>query len=239
MSQILFNRLQARDDEKYSDYSQRSLLGLKRENDPGQPSGGRAKTAGSGVQPGLRRHGGSGLSYADWLKAKDAEKRLRRKLIGQAQNDIKEELLNVAKAERDKYEKRCKAMDNWLMQKKIEEAHKVANLRELERREEIEKQLRDEKKTNSYKEWMRLQSMKQRQTRKYNKRKQQTKDSVLARQMAEHEAMQQQRLQQIRDADGMYEHHDEMDMAGDEDDEDEMDDGIDAYEAMEEMDGMP
>ena len=145
----------------------------------------------------------------------------------------------VAKAERDKYEKRCKAMDNWLMQKKIEEAHKVANLRELERREEIEKQLRDEKQTNSYKEWMRLQSMKQRQTRKYNKRKQQTKDSVLARQMAEHEAMQQQRLQQIRDADGMYEHHDEMDMAGDEDDEDEMDDGIDAYEAMEEMDGMP
>ena len=30
----------------------------------------------------LRRHGGSGLSYQDWLKSKDAEKRLKRKLIG-------------------------------------------------------------------------------------------------------------------------------------------------------------
>lgn len=90
VSQILFNRLQARDDEKYSDYSQRSMLGLKREHDPNAPSGGRAKTAGAGVQPGLRRHGGSGLAYADWLKAKEAEKRLRKKLIGQAQTEVKE-----------------------------------------------------------------------------------------------------------------------------------------------------
>ena len=48
----------------------------------------------------LRRHGGDGLSYEDWLKAKDAEKRLKRKLIYQAQNEIKEELLLVAKQER-------------------------------------------------------------------------------------------------------------------------------------------
>ena len=63
----------------------------------------------------LRRFGGAGLSYSDWLKAKDAEKRLKRKLIDQAQNEIKEELLNVAKKEREKYERRCKAMDDWLM----------------------------------------------------------------------------------------------------------------------------
>jgi hypothetical protein len=29
---------------------------------------------------------GQGLGYQDWLKAKDAEKRLRRKLVNQAQN---------------------------------------------------------------------------------------------------------------------------------------------------------
>ena len=44
----------------------------------------------------MRRNGGNGLSYTDWLKSKDAEKRLKRKLIAQAQNEIKEELLNVA-----------------------------------------------------------------------------------------------------------------------------------------------
>jgi len=33
------------------------------------------------------------MSYTDWTKAKDAERRLKRKLVGQAQNEIKEELL--------------------------------------------------------------------------------------------------------------------------------------------------
>ena len=95
---------------------------------------------GSGeVHNNLRRFGGAGLSYSDWLKAKDAEKRLKRKLIGQAQIEIKEELLNVAKQEREKYERKCKAMDDWLLQKKINEAEKIAHLRELDRREEIEK----------------------------------------------------------------------------------------------------
>ena len=45
----------------------------------------------------------------------------------------------MAKVERDKYENRCKAMDEWLMKKKIEEAEKIAHMRELDRREEVEK----------------------------------------------------------------------------------------------------
>ena len=61
-------------------------------------------------------------------------------------------------------------MDDWLMRKKIEEAEKIAHMRELDRREEVEKQMRDERQTNSYKEWMRLQSIKKKQTRKYKKR---------------------------------------------------------------------
>ena len=77
------------------------------------------------------------MCYQDWLKAKDAEKRLRRKLVGQAQNQIKEELLTVAKQEREKYEYRTKAMDDWLMQKKIDEAEKIAHMRELDRREDV------------------------------------------------------------------------------------------------------
>jgi len=103
---------------------------------------------------------GNGMSYTDWTKAKDAERRLKRKLVGQAQNEIKEELLQVAKSEREKYERRCKAMDDWLMQKKIDEAEKIAHMREMDRREEMEKQMRDERQTSSYKEWMRLQTLK-------------------------------------------------------------------------------
>lgn len=66
----------------------------------------------------------------------------------------------MAKSEREKYERRCKAMDDWLMQKKIDEAEKIAHMREMDRREEMEKQMRDERQTGSYKEWMRLQTLK-------------------------------------------------------------------------------
>lgn len=87
----------------------------------------------------LKKNGGSGLSYQNWLKAKDAEKRLKRKLTIQAQQEIKEELLHVAKQEREKYEDRIKAMDDWLMKKKLEEAEKIAHMRELDKREELDR----------------------------------------------------------------------------------------------------
>ena len=53
-------------------------------------------------------------------------------------------------------------MDDWLMQKKIDEAERIAHMREIDRREEAEKQMREERQTNSYKEWMRLQTLKKR-----------------------------------------------------------------------------
>ena len=59
-------------------------------------------------------------------------------------------------------------MDDWLMRKKIDEAEKIAHMREMDRREELEKQMREERQTSSYKEWMRLQTLKKKQTRKYN-----------------------------------------------------------------------
>ena len=115
--------MSVKDEERYSDYSQRSMLGM-------------GDAASQGTLASLKKNGGAGLSYSDWLKAKDAEKRLRRKLTVQAQSEIKEELLHVAKQEREKYERRILQMDDWLMSKKLEEAEKIAHLRELDRREE-------------------------------------------------------------------------------------------------------
>lgn len=86
VSNILYNRLQVKDEERYSDYSQRELFGQNNKSNAGSGRNMSAKSA-------QGRHRGSGLSYNDWLKAKDAEKRLKRKLVGQAQNEIKEELL--------------------------------------------------------------------------------------------------------------------------------------------------
>ena len=72
-------------------------------------------------------------------------------------------------------------MDDWLMKKKIEEAERVASMREMERLEEQEKQLVNERQTNCYKDWMRLQTMKNKATRKYSQRQQRAKDDVLVR----------------------------------------------------------
>jgi len=170
VSQILYNRLNVKDEERYSDYSTRKLVPNEK--------GALQYSTNSFQLAGVPR---SAISYNDWLKRKDAEKRLKRKLTIQAQNEIKEELLDVAKQERDNYEKRCKAMDDWLMQKKIEEAEKIAHMRDMDRREEAEKQLLNERQTNSYKDWMRLQAMKKKQNKKYTKRHQETRDDVRVR----------------------------------------------------------
>ena len=79
VSQVLFHRLQCKDEERYSDYSQRELFGYKEDQQTPAKKGGLFGP--SGVTE-LRRYGGSGLSYADWLKRKDAEKRMKRKLVG-------------------------------------------------------------------------------------------------------------------------------------------------------------
>ena len=76
VSQVLYNRLQTKDEERYSDYSQRSLYGIKKEQSSSHPV-----MAATDFQGKMRRNGGTGLSYTDWLKSKDAEKRLKRKLI--------------------------------------------------------------------------------------------------------------------------------------------------------------
>ena len=96
----------------------------------------------------------------------------------------------MAKQEREKYEQRCKAMDDWLMQKKIDEAEKIAHMRELDRREDVEKQMVNERRTSSYKDWMQLQTMKKKQTRKYKQHQERNKEDLLARQMAKQEEMQ-------------------------------------------------
>ena len=123
----------------------------------------------------------------------------------------------MAKQEREKYEQRCKAMDDWLMQKKIDEAEKIAHMRELDRREDVEKQMVNERRTSSYKDWMQLQTMKKKQTRKYKQHQERNKEDLLARQMAKQEEMQQE-MRQRREEEEYY-NNQGMDM------DDGMDDG--------------
>lgn len=60
----------------------------------------------------------SRLTYKEWLKLKDAEKRLKRKLITQAQEEVRQTLLQMASNEQQAKEKRLKDIDQWLDRKK-------------------------------------------------------------------------------------------------------------------------
>lgn len=155
VSEILFKRLKVQEEERYDDFSQRNLLAEIDGNDPSQR---RSKTSlGSRASQAGKR-----LSYAEWLKGKDAENRLRRKLTMQAQNEVKETLLEVAKNERRKYESRVKKMDAWLMQNKLDEASRLNQMAQIDQREETNRILREEEGAHAetYKEWMKVQSSK-------------------------------------------------------------------------------
>ena len=58
-------------------------------------------------------------------------------------------------------------------------------MREMDRREEMERQLRDERNTGSYRDWMRIQSAKKKQAKSYRKRKQQNDEDIHARNRAQ------------------------------------------------------
>ena len=66
------------------------------------------------IEPRAQSVRSSRPSYKDWVKQKDAEKRLKRKLITQAQDEIRQSLLDMAQREQQKREKRLKQMDKWL-----------------------------------------------------------------------------------------------------------------------------
>ena len=56
---------------------------------------------------------------------------------------MREELLLIAKKEKSKFEERVAAMDSWLMQKKLEEAKRIASLRDVNQREEAHAALKN------------------------------------------------------------------------------------------------
>lgn len=66
VSQILFERLHAKPEERDSIASDRKIAAI------------------AASQKQLQEDSKGRLSYAEWLKSKDAEKRLKRKLINQA-----------------------------------------------------------------------------------------------------------------------------------------------------------
>ena len=67
VSEVLFDRLKTKDQERYSDYTERKMNGTLDQKSNNAQS--------------LSNLKNGGLSYAEWLKLKDSEKRLKKKLI--------------------------------------------------------------------------------------------------------------------------------------------------------------
>jgi hypothetical protein len=58
---------------------------------------------------------------------------------------------------------RVKYMEDWLMQKKMNEAHKIAQLMDYQEKESIEKQMRDQHNFKSYRDWLKKNMLKEKQ----------------------------------------------------------------------------
>jgi hypothetical protein len=58
-----------------------------------------------------------------------------------------------------------KNMDEWLKQKRVNEAERYAKYRDLEEKEEISRQIREEVNYTSYKNWLKKQMLRERHER--------------------------------------------------------------------------
>lgn len=77
-------------------------------------------------------------SFQQWVRGKDAEKRLKKKLVSESKREIRQELLEYAKKEKHMHDQRVNNMEGWLVKKKLNEAYNVAQLRDRQKQEEIE-----------------------------------------------------------------------------------------------------
>ena len=80
----------------------------------------------------------SAPSFQQWVRAKDAEKRLKKKLINEQKREIRQELLEYAKSEKSMHDSRVNQMEAWLVKKKLNEAYNITQLRDVKRQEQIE-----------------------------------------------------------------------------------------------------
>ena len=65
-------------------------------------------------------------NFQQWVRAKDAEKRLKKKLISENKREIRQELLEYAKTEKVLHDSRVDTMEKWLKDKRLNEAYSLA-----------------------------------------------------------------------------------------------------------------
>jgi predicted transposase YdaD len=67
----------------------------------------------------------SAPNFQQWVRAKDAERRLKKKLIAESKREIRQELIEYAKTEKLLHDSRIQQMESWLIKKKLNEAYNI------------------------------------------------------------------------------------------------------------------
>jgi hypothetical protein len=107
-------------------------------------------------------------TFQQWVRRKDAEKRLKKKLIGEAKQEIRDELMEYAKQEKQMHDNRVAQMEDWLIKKKLKEAYSVTMMKDTRKQDDIEREARDQLENQrnggakTYKQWMTMKKMQQR-----------------------------------------------------------------------------
>lgn len=73
------------------------------------------------------------MNFSQWVRGKDAEKRLKKKLVDESKMEIRKELLEYAKSEKLLHDSRVQQMETWLVKKKLNEAYKITQMRDVQK----------------------------------------------------------------------------------------------------------
>jgi hypothetical protein len=80
------------------------------------------------IEGALQEPGASGvdsskaITYNEWVRRKDAERRMRQRLMNEAKQEVRHEVFEAAQLEQEDLEVRLKIMEDWATQKKLSEA---------------------------------------------------------------------------------------------------------------------
>ena len=75
------------------------------------------------IKPSNRRE----LTHIEWTRQKDSEKRLKRKLIQNAKEELRSELLKFTEREDIENQAKLKMMEQWVFAKKAKEIRALGN----------------------------------------------------------------------------------------------------------------
>ena len=110
-----------------------------------------------------------GLCFDEWLKRKEGEKRLKSKLIKEAKLEQKQYYVYLAQQEEEARQTRIHGMEEWLKDKRLQEAYRMAQARDTRTEQNVDQVAKSEVNAVDYKQWLKRQMLREKTEKRHSK----------------------------------------------------------------------